>query len=109
MTIPQQAMAAPVGAGAEAGRPLLSVDPEKAGDDLVKLVLALVETLRQVVERQAIRRVDSGALSDEEVERLGLALLRLEERMGELKAHFGLSDEDLALKLGTIEDLAKDA
>lgn len=86
----------------------LCVDPDKTGDDLVRLVLVLVETVRQLVERQAIRRVDSGTLSDEEVERLGLALLRLEERMTELKEHFCLSDDDLALRLGPFHELAEE-
>jgi hypothetical protein len=57
------------------------VDPDKTGDDLARLVLVLVETIRQLVEKQAIRRVDSGTLNEEEIERLGLALLRLEERI----------------------------
>ena len=77
----------------------LSADGETAADDLVRLVLALVETLRQLVERQAIRRVEGGHLADDEIERLGLALLRLEQRMNELKDHFGLRDEDLSLGL----------
>ena len=76
-----------------------------AEDDLVRLVLAVIETVRQLVERQAIRRVESGTLSDDDVERLGLALMRLEERMSELKAHFGVEDGDLALHLGTARDL----
>ena len=83
----------------------LSTDCETAADDLVRLVLALVETLRQLVERQAIRRVEAGNLADEDIERLGLALLRLEQRMDELKVHFGLSDEDLCLRLD-LGDLA---
>ena len=83
-------------------------DPDKTGDDLVRLVLVVVETVRQLVERQAIRRVDSGTLSDEEVERLGLALMRLEERMVELKEHFGLSDDDLALSLGSFRELKEE-
>ena len=86
-----------------------SIDPETAGDDLVKLVLVLVETVRQLIERQAIRRVDTGSLSEAEVERLGLALLKLEERMTELKEHFGLSDEDLALRLGSFQELVEEA
>ena len=86
----------------------ICVDHDKTGDDLVRLVLVLVETVRQLVERQAIRRVDSGTLSDEEVERLGLALLRLEERMTELKQHFGLSDDDLSLRLGPFHELAEE-
>ncbi len=78
---------------------------EGAEDDLVRLVLAVVETVRQLVERQAIRRVESGKLSDDEIERLGLALMRLEERMSELKTHFGIAADDLALHLGTARDL----
>jgi len=85
--------------------PRLATNPETAADDLVKLVLAVVDTVRQLMERQAIRRVESGALSDEEIERLGLTLLRLEERMAELKVHFGLDGEDLSLRLGTVQDL----
>ncbi len=87
----------------------ICVDPDKTGDDLVRLVLVLVETVRQLVERQAIRRVDSGTLTEEEVERLGLALLRLEERMTDLKQHFGLIDDDLALRLGPFHELAEEA
>ena len=83
----------------------VSTDSETAADDLVRLVLALVETLRQLVERQAIRRVEGGHLSDDEIERLGLTLSRLEQRMEELKAHFGLQDDDLALRLD-LGDLA---
>ncbi|HKA58433.1 MAG TPA: gas vesicle protein K [Gemmatimonadales bacterium] len=86
----------------------IATDGETAADDLVRLVLALVETLRQLVERQAIRRVEGGHLADDDVERLGLALLRLEQRMDELKAHFGLQDEDLSLRLelGNLADVA---
>ena len=83
----------------------LETKAEDAEDDLVRLVLAVVETVRQLVERQAIRRVESGNLSDDEIERLGLALMRLEERMSELKTHFGIAADDLALHLGTARDL----
>ncbi len=85
------------------------VDPDKTGDDLARLVLVLVETIRQLVEKQAIRRVESGTLNEEEIERLGLALLRLEERMTELKERFGLTGDDLALRLGGFHDLADKA
>lgn len=85
--------------------PRLSTDPGTAADDLVKLVLAVIDTVRQLMERQAIRRVESGVLSDAEIERLGLTLMRLEARMAELKAHFGLADEDLGLHFGSVEDL----
>jgi hypothetical protein len=84
----------------------IATDCETAADDLVRLVLALVETLRQVVERQAIRRVEGGQLSDDQIERLGLTLLQLEQRMAELKSHYGLSDEDLTLRLGPLAELA---
>lgn len=83
----------------EALRGRVELDPEKVEKGLVRLVLMLIETLRQVIERQAIRRVEAGSLTDDEVERLGLTLLRLEEKMEELKRHFGLDDADLALKL----------
>ena len=85
--------------------PSLSTKPETAADDLVKLVLAVIDTVRQVMEKQAIRRVESGSLADEEIERLGLTLMSLETRMAELKSHFGLSSEDLNLNFGTVQDL----
>lgn len=84
----------------------IATDCDTAADDLVRLVLALVEALRQLVERQAIRRVEGGRLSDDEVERLGLTLMRLEQRMTELKTHFGLEDDDLTLRLGSMEEFA---
>lgn len=86
----------------------LETTPDTAADDLVKLVLALAETVRQLMERQAIRRVESGTLSDEEIERLGLTLLRLEERMTELRSQFKLDEADLSLRLGTVRDLLND-
>jgi hypothetical protein len=81
----------------------------RAGDDLVKLVLILVETIRQLVEKQAIRRVDNGTLSEDEIERLGLALMALEERMAELKAYFKFTDDDLVLNLGGFQNLTDEA
>ena len=83
-------------------------DPERVERDLARLVLSVVELLRQVLERQAVRRVESGALSDDEIERLGQTLLKLEVRMGELKAAFGLEGQDLALDLGPLRDLVSD-
>lgn len=80
----------------------INAQPENAGRELGRLVLTLVEVLRKVLEHQAVRRMDSGTLSQEEVERLGLALLRLSERMDELKAAFNLSDEDLDIDLGPL-------
>lgn len=84
------------------------IDTEQAGQDLVRLVLALIETVRQLVEKQAIRRVESGTLTEEQIDRLGLALMRQVERMDELKTHFGLSDDDLKLNLGPLQDFLED-
>ncbi|MEO7103858.1 MAG: gas vesicle protein GvpJ [Gemmatimonadaceae bacterium] len=69
---------------------------------LARLVLTLIEVLRKVLEHQAVRRMEGGRLSSEEVERLGLALARLNDRMGELKRVFGLSEEDLQIDLGPL-------
>jgi hypothetical protein len=73
--------------------------------DLGRLVLTIVELLRQVVEHQAARRMDDDDLSEEQVERMGLALLRLEEKMHEIKAVFGLADEELNIDLGPLGKL----
>jgi hypothetical protein len=80
----------------------INVEPDSAGQELGRLVLTLVDVVRKVLEHQAVRRMDSGTLSPEEVERLGLALLRLNEKMTELKAAFGLRDEDLDIDLGPL-------
>ena len=80
----------------------IDAQPDSAGRELGRLVLTLVEVVRKVLEHQAVRRMDSGTLSPEEVERLGLALLRLSERMDELKSAFGLRDEDLDIDLGPL-------
>jgi Gas vesicle protein K len=80
----------------------INADPDKVEQGLARLVLTLIELLRRVLEHQAIRRMDGGSLSDDEVERLGLALLKLSERMDELKATFGLTDEDLNIDLGPL-------
>lgn len=78
----------------------VEVEPDGAGAGLAKLVLTLVEFLRQLLERQAIRRMEGGTLTDEEVERMGVALMRLEEKVLELADQFGLQREDLNLGLG---------
>jgi hypothetical protein len=83
----------------------LKSDPETVERDLVKLVLTLVELVRQLMERQAIRRAEGGDLSDEQIEKLGLALMRLEEAMTRLKDHFDLDDHDLNLDLGPLGPL----
>jgi Gas vesicle protein K len=83
----------------------LELDPEQTQNGLAKLVLTVVELLRQLSERQAVRRMEAGSLTDEEIERVGAALLRLEDKMKELKTQFGLTDEDLNLDLGPLGSL----
>lgn len=80
----------------------INADPDKVDQGLARLVLTVVELLRKVLEHQAIRRMDGDTLSEEQVERLGLALLKLESRMGELKEAFGLTEEDLRIDLGPL-------
>lgn len=72
---------------------------------LAKLVLSLIELIRRLLERQAIRRIEAGSLTDEEIERLGETFLKLEMKMGEIKAIFGLENDDLNLNLGPLGDL----
>ena len=83
----------------------ISADPEVVENGLVKLVLSIIELIRRLLEKQALRRMDAGNLSDAEIERLGNALMKLEEKMAELKQTFGLTDEDLNLKLGPVRTL----
>jgi hypothetical protein len=83
----------------------VNVDPEGVEQGLAKLVLTLVEFLRQLLERQAIRRMDGGTLTDDEIERVGLALMRLEAKVRELAEAFGLDPDDLNLGLGPIGKL----
>jgi hypothetical protein len=80
----------------------IDATPEDVEAGLARLVLTLIEFLRQVLEHQAVRRMEGGGLSDEEVERLGLALMRLQERLEEIKNHFGLAGEDLNIDLGPL-------
>jgi Gas vesicle protein K len=80
-------------------------DREDVARGLAQLVLTLIELLRQLMERQAIRRVEAGGLSDEQVERLGQALMALEQRMEELKEDFDLTEKDLNINLGPLGDL----
>lgn len=83
----------------------VSADPETVERGLVQLVLTLVELLRQLMERQAVRKLDAGALTPEEIERVGRTLMLLENRMAELRDHFGLTPEDLNLDLGPLGKL----
>jgi len=90
---------------AEALPPRLNTDPDKVENGLAKLVLTLIEVLRKVLEHQAVRRMEGGHLSDAEIEKLGVALLRLNDRMQEMKGIFGLTDDDLQIDLGPLGNL----
>ncbi|WP_273851740.1 gas vesicle protein K [Guptibacillus spartinae] len=83
----------------------INVDPDNAEQGIAQLVLTVVELLRQIVERHAMRRVEGGTLTDEQVENLGVALMNLEEKMEELKDVFGLDAEDLNIDLGPLGNL----
>src|SRR5437879_2533404 len=83
----------------------ISADPEAVENGLAKLVLSIIELVRRLLERQALRRMDGGNLTDEEIERLGSALMKLEEKMDEMKRLFNLTDDDLTLKLGSVKSL----
>jgi len=80
----------------------IDVDPDAVERDLSKLVLTLVELLRRVVEHQAVRRMDDPDLTEDQVERMGTALWRLEQKMEEIKQIFGLADEELNIDLGPL-------
>jgi len=83
----------------------LKLTPDNADSGLAKLVLTLVELIRKLVEKQALRRVDGGTLTEEEIEGLGETLWKLEMKMEELKKHFNLTDRDLNINLGPLGDL----
>jgi len=102
---PTGAVVAPLESVAESLPQRLNTDPDKVENGLAKLVLTLIEVLRKVLEHQAVRRMEGGHLSDEEVERLGVALLRLNDRMQEMKGIFGLTDDDLQIDLGPLGKL----
>lgn len=87
----------------------LDADAEDVGRGLSQLVLAVMELVRGLLERQAIRRVDAGALSDEQVERLGRALLALEDRLTELREQLGATDADPVLPADLLDGLLEDA
>jgi hypothetical protein len=80
----------------------INIDAQSVEQGLAKLVLTLIELIRRLLEKQAVRRMEGGGLTPEQVEELGLALMKLEAKMQELKAQFGLADEDLNLDLGPV-------
>ncbi|RJX27454.1 MAG: gas vesicle protein K [Dethiobacter sp.] len=83
----------------------INVDPEGIEQGLAKLVLTIIELIRKLMEKEAIRRIESGTISEEEIEKIGEAFLKLEEKMEELKDVFALKDEDLNLDLGPLGNL----
>ena len=83
----------------------IEANPENAEKGLAKLVLTLIDLIRKLMEKQAMRRVEAGSLTDEEVERVGETLMKLENKMKELKEIFGLKDDELNLNLGPLGDL----
>jgi hypothetical protein len=98
-------LARTLGDGANPFPRRVNADPESVERGLAQLVLTLIELLRQLMERQALRRMEQGSLDDEQIERLGQTFMKLAARMEELKAEFGLRDEDLNLNLGPLGDL----
>ncbi|HEY8130589.1 MAG TPA: gas vesicle protein K [Thermoanaerobaculia bacterium] len=83
----------------------ISADADVVENGLAKLVLSIIELVRRLLERQALRRMDGGNLTEAEIERLGASLMKLEEKMEELKKVFNLTDDDLNLKLGPVQTL----
>jgi len=83
----------------------IDCSPDNVEQGLAKLVLSLIELLRQLLERQAIRRMEGGSLTDQQIEDMGQALMKLEAKLHELAEHFGLSPADLNLDLGPIGNL----
>lgn len=93
------------GDAANVPRSRIDCSTENIEQGLAKLVLSLIELLRQVLERQAIQRMEGGSLSDQQVENMGEALMKLEAKIHELAGHFGLSPSDLNLDLGPLGKL----
>ena len=83
----------------------IDADPENVQKGLAQLVLTVVELLRQLMERQALRRIEAGTLSDDEVERMGQTFMALQDRMEELLVEFDLEAEDLNINLGPLGNL----
>ena len=83
----------------------IDANPKNVEKGLAKLVLTLIELIRKLLEKQAMRRIDAGSLTEEEIERIGETLMKLENKMQELKGVFGLKDEELNINLGPLGDL----
>jgi hypothetical protein len=83
----------------------VQTDPEKLEQGLAHLVLTIIELLRQLMERQALHRIEAGSLDEQQIERLGRTFMALQDRMEELKLAFGLEGEELNINLGPLGDL----
>jgi hypothetical protein len=92
-------------AAGDLGPARLNGDPEEVRRSVARLVLSLVEFVRKLLERQAVRRVEEGTLTARETERLGLGLMRLEETVHDIAKRFDLDPEDLNLDLGPLGPL----
>jgi len=77
----------------------IKLNKDNAGNGLVKLVLALINVIRELMEKQALRKIEAGLISDGKIEEMGATFLALEEKINELKNQFDLSDEDLEIDL----------
>jgi hypothetical protein len=103
---PARALTAAIDYGlSQLSRPETTIDPQNVEKGLAKLVLTLVDLIRKLMEKQAVRRMDAGQLDVGEIERMGNAFFLLDERMEQLKETFGLQDEDLNLDLGPLGEL----
>jgi hypothetical protein len=90
---------------AAAAAPRWNADPEEVQKSVARLILALVEFLRKLMEKQAIRRMEAGTFTEEEIENVGLALMRLEETLHDIAGRFGLTPDELNLDLGPLGKL----
>jgi hypothetical protein len=88
-----------------AGRPRLDLDPERLKNGLGQLVLTVVKLLHELLERQALRRIEAGSLTGEQIERLGLTLMGQAKEIDRLRKEFGLDEDDLDLDLGPLGKL----
>ena len=84
----------------EGGRPRVVLEPGKIEQGVVKLVLVLVELLRQVMEKQAMRRIDAGGLTEADIDRLGVSFMQMEATIQSLQSRFGI--DDLNIDLGPV-------
>ena len=105
LVMQQQDSIRPRASGARRCRARLELDPEHVKNGLGQLVLTVVKLLHELLERQALRRIDAGSLTEEQIERLGLTLMRQAEEIDRLRHEFGLEEKDLNLDLGPLGTL----